>query len=84
MNIDKLPWAEEALSVLKNLHFTDEIKSGFKNIEKLEVLPAGPDRREAQLASLLDIAGHEQRKILQPLIYNAPLLLSNLGHSSRC
>ncbi|WDH32313.1 DUF2515 family protein [Pseudomonas chlororaphis] len=72
LNIDKLPWAEEALSILKNLHATEEIKSGFKNINKVESLPAGPDRREAQLASLLDIADHEQRKILQPLIYNDP------------
>jgi hypothetical protein len=68
-NIDSLPWADDALSILGNLHVTDEIKSGFKSIRNTENLPNGTARREMQLSSLMDIANHEQRKILQPLIY---------------
>ncbi|MDR6915533.1 hypothetical protein J2X66_002401 [Pseudomonas sp. 3296] len=68
-NIDSLPWADDALSILGNLHVTDEIKSGFKAIKESETLPIGEARRRKQFDSLMAIADHEQRKILQPLIY---------------
>lgn len=68
-NIDNLPWANEALATLGNLHVTDEIKSGFKAIQETENLSRGKARREMQFSSLMDIANHEQRKVLQPLIY---------------
>lgn len=68
-NIDSLPWADDALGTLGNLHVTEEIKAGFKSIKKTESLSKGTVRREMQLSSLMDIANHEQRKILQPLIY---------------
>lgn len=72
-NIDSLPWAEDALGILGNLHVTDEIKKGFNAIRDYETSPSGEMRRTAQLASLIAIADHEQRKILQPLIYeNGP------------
>jgi hypothetical protein len=72
-NIDSLPWADEALPTLGNLHVTADITKGFESIRLVEALPESPDRRDAQLASLLAIADHEQRKILQPLIYeNTP------------
>lgn len=68
-NIDSLPWADDALSTLGNLHVTNEITEGFKKIKSFERLPEGPNKRAAQLDSLMAIADHEQRKILQPLIY---------------
>lgn len=70
MNIDSLPWAEEALSVLKNLSLTPDVKKGFDRIRESESITSGSARRAVQLKSLLAIADHEQRKILQPLIYN--------------
>lgn len=77
-NIESLPWAEDAISVLKNLQITDEIKLGFILMNQVEKLPDGKGRRDTQLNSLLRIADHEQRKILQPLIYNDPLFKSTL------
>ncbi|WLG47749.1 hypothetical protein [Pseudomonas sp. FP1740] len=68
-NIDSLPWADEALATLSNLHVTDDVKKGFKDIQQTEILPIGKARRSMQLSSLMAIADHEQRKILQPLIY---------------
>ncbi|MBU0522555.1 MULTISPECIES: DUF2515 family protein [Pseudomonas] len=77
-NIDSLPWANDALSTLGNLHVTDEIKSGFKSIQNTESLSKGTARREMQLSSLMDIANHEQRKILQPLIYDGKAFQTTL------
>ncbi|NSX07373.1 hypothetical protein HTX81_02140 [Pseudomonas lini] len=70
-NIDSLPWADEALATLGNLHVTDDVKKGFKAIQETETLPVGSARRSTQLSSLMAIADHEQRKILQPLIYQS-------------
>ncbi|KTC17941.1 hypothetical protein AO391_08760 [Pseudomonas marginalis ICMP 9505] len=68
-SVESLPWADDALPILNNLRLTAEIKKGFKLIELCERLPEGDERRNTQLASLMAIADHEQRKILQPLIY---------------
>ncbi|MCU7246432.1 DUF2515 family protein [Pseudomonas koreensis] len=70
MNIDELPWADEALPVLKNLGLTPDITAGFNLIKKSETTPDPVARRNLQQQSLLAIADHEQRRILQPLIYN--------------
>ena len=70
-NIDSLPWADDALSILNNLAVTNDIVKGFKAIKATEELSQGPARRNAQLTSLLAIADHEQRRILQPLIYES-------------
>ncbi|MDI3356283.1 hypothetical protein MO767_18280 [Pseudomonas sp. UYIF39] len=70
-NIDSLPWADDALPILNNLQVTEDIKSGFIAIQKTEKLPAGKARGEMQFVSLMAIANHEQRKILQPLIYES-------------
>ncbi|HDZ56420.1 MAG TPA: hypothetical protein ENI17_12810 [Pseudomonas xinjiangensis] len=69
VNIDSLPWAGEALLTINNFQVTAEISKAFKLIQKLEGMPDSPLRRSVQLESLMDIADHEQRKILQPLIY---------------
>ncbi len=69
VNISSLPWAKEALPVINNLQVTIEIKKAFKLIRQLEGMPASPAKSDMQLTSLMHIADHEQRKILQPLIY---------------
>ncbi|APC18995.1 hypothetical protein BLL42_26050 [Pseudomonas frederiksbergensis] len=70
MNIDQLPWADEALPVLKNLALTPDVKKGFERIKESESTSDPATKRNLQLKSLLAIADHEQRRILQPLIYN--------------
>ncbi|WP_085655905.1 DUF2515 family protein [Pseudomonas sp. B11(2017)] len=70
MNIDKLPWADEALPVLKNLAITPDVKKGFDRIKESEAASDSNVKRDLQYSSLLAIADHEQRRILQPLIYD--------------
>ncbi|NNB45256.1 DUF2515 family protein [Pseudomonas chlororaphis] len=69
MNIDSLPWADEALPILKNLAVTSDVKAGFDFIRDSETAVDPDSKRNLQQQSLLAIADHEQRRILQPLIY---------------
>nr|WP_314875748.1 hypothetical protein [uncultured Pseudomonas sp.] len=69
-NLKEMPWAEEALSVLRNFSMNDYLRLGFKKVAEYETSVPGERRRKAQLASLMRIADHEQREVLQPLIYN--------------
>lgn len=68
-SVNDLPWGSDALGILNNLQITDEIIAGFKLIDLCARLPESDDRKNVQLEALLVIADHEQRKILQPLIY---------------
>ncbi|NQD92771.1 hypothetical protein HP532_08935 [Pseudomonas sp. CrR25] len=70
-NIDSLPWAGEALPIINNLQVTEYINQAFALIKQLETMPNNSRRRAVQLTSLIAIADHEQRKILQPLIYES-------------
>lgn len=67
--VAKLPWSREALPIINNLGPSDYIRTGFKLVEEYEneIEPAA--RLSIQLKHLLAIADHEQRVILQPLIY---------------
>jgi len=67
--LNELPWAEEMLPVINNFGVTEFVTKGFASIAATEQASEAPKRREHQLASLTAIADHEQRKILQPLIY---------------
>jgi hypothetical protein len=69
--VNDLPWAGETLSILNNLKVPspDYVIQGFTAITATESA-SGTSRRNFQFESLLRIADHEQRKILQPLIYN--------------
>ena len=69
-NLKEMPWAEESLSVMGNFSINEYLREGFQKIAECENSSPGDDRRRLQLASLIDIADHEQRKVLQPLIYN--------------
>lgn len=70
-HLSALPWATEALPKLNNLRLTPEIAKAFKYVRDFENSSDLSLRREAQLESLLAIANHEQKKILQPLIYES-------------
>jgi hypothetical protein len=69
MALNELPWAEATLPVINNFGVTEFITKGFAAISATEKASEVQKKREYQLASLTAIADHEQRKILQPLIY---------------
>lgn len=75
--VNKLPWSAEALGKIKNLKVSSHIKTGFDFVKKFEQQPDATKRPELQLKHLMAIADHEQRVILQPLIYNDTVF--NLG-----
>lgn len=77
-NVDSLPWAKEALPALNNLQPTEYLMAGFESIKEYETATDDVRKRKSQLTSLLRIADHEQRKILQPLIYNDFLFQATL------
>lgn len=65
----QLPWIEDALPKIRSLKQTPELIAGFKLISMIEKMPKGARREDYKLKSLMEIAKHEQLKILQPLIY---------------
>jgi hypothetical protein len=78
-NVEKLPWAKEALPVLRQLALTGDLKDGFEAQREFEKLTRGDLKGgEKQLASLLSIAKHEQLNILQPLIYESSVFRAEL------
>ncbi len=66
--LKSLPWAEEALAILKNFEVNEYLLKAFKAIKETE-LAAKSEKPPLQLKSLLAIANHEQLEVLQPLIY---------------
>ncbi|MPR04624.1 hypothetical protein F0169_22650 [Pseudomonas sp. MAFF 212408] len=71
-SVESLPWADDALPILKGLRVTKFITQAFIEIQKVETLPSGPQQLKMRFLSLISIADHEQRLILQPLIYDHP------------
>lgn len=69
----KMPWADEALEIVKNFKVNDYVRAGFKAVEAFEAATDFEAKRAAQFESLLQIANHEQRMVLQPMIYNSVL-----------
>ena len=59
------------MPVINNLQVTEYIKQAFALTKQLEAMPNNSRKRAVQLTSLIAIADHEQRKILQPLIYES-------------
>ncbi|WP_153010705.1 DUF2515 family protein [Aquitalea magnusonii] len=71
--LTQLPWATQALPVLQNLKLSSYAQKGMLLVREIEKLKPGSDTyREKQLAHLLAIANHEQRVVLQKLIYDDP------------
>ncbi|MGN8262190.1 DUF2515 family protein [Pseudomonas sp. SMSB3] len=70
-NFKELPWLDDALPKINNLQKTDPLLEGFSLIPEIENLKPGKKRRDIQLNSLMAIANHEQKEILQPLIYES-------------
>jgi len=70
--MNKLPWKDDALSKIKNMKVSPEIKKGFAKVKEFEEESDVLVRPGLQMAHLLAIADHEQGVILQPLIYDDP------------
>ncbi len=67
-----LPWAAASIGALKQFKPSQDILKSFELIEKIESQQIGRARRKLQLAQLMAVADHEQRAVLQPLIYENP------------
>lgn len=63
------PWKDDALAKIKNMSKCDYIISGFNLVKQIEASRPGSRQEELKMAHLLAIANHEQKVILQPLIY---------------
>ena len=71
--MEDLPWAAESLSRIKYFKPSSDMSKGFEKILDIERTDDSELRSELQLEHLLAIADHEQREVLQPLIYNDPV-----------
>ena len=67
-----MPWAAKSLGKIKNFELSPDIIRGFEHVLTIEKMSPSKERRKEQLKHLLAIADHEQRRVLQPLIYNDP------------
>lgn len=74
-------WSAEALPAIKNLQTNDFIKVAFAAADKYTLKTEPNDKKELQSINLLVLADHEQRMILQPLIYNTSEAKGDLGFS---
>jgi hypothetical protein len=70
--MDKLPWHTEAMPPLNHLASSSFIKEGFEYVIKIEKSKNATKTPALQLKHLLEIAQHEQKIVLQPLMYDDP------------
>ena len=63
-------WADESLKELEDFKPSNYIIKGFNLIKDFEMTTAVKKRQRLQLDSLMAIADHEQRVVLQKLVYN--------------
>lgn len=65
-----LPWNNTALQEVKYFNPSNYVKNGFALVKEIEDETDEANKKSLQLKHLLAIANHEQREILQPLIYD--------------
>ncbi|MES2756705.1 MAG: hypothetical protein V4693_04965 [Pseudomonadota bacterium] len=68
--MDSIPWKAKALEKIKYFAPSTQIKEAFELVAEIQRTPKGRERESLQLSHLMAIADHEQRVILQPLIYD--------------
>lgn len=71
-HVKALPWSAKSLHKINHLAPSPDLIKGFEYVAKIESMPPSKNRRKKQLEHLLAIADHEQRRILQSLIYDDP------------
>jgi hypothetical protein len=67
-----LPWSSDALSKINQLRSNEFIERGFGYLAKIEQDPNSDEVNDAEgekMLHLMEIAEHEQGRVLQPLIY---------------
>ncbi|MGP9715745.1 DUF2515 family protein, partial [Psychrobacter sp. AOP22-C1-22] len=67
--INQAPWATKSLPKIKYLKSNNYLVKGFNEVKKFENAAKSKDKIAAQYENLLQTAYHEQKMILQPLIY---------------
>ncbi|MBN9355548.1 MAG: hypothetical protein J0I15_03775 [Herbaspirillum huttiense] len=70
LQVAKYPWKDKALKKIKNMRISAHIKLAFQKVEEFESETNVLKKASIQLANLMAVADHEQREILQPLIYD--------------
>lgn len=71
-NVQKLPWAAEALPKIDRLRVKKEVRKAFAQAKIFELSTKKSEKQDAQFRNLMALAEHEQGNILQPLIYDDP------------
>ncbi|WP_255992282.1 DUF2515 family protein [Chitinolyticbacter albus] len=71
-NLKRMPWADTALPTLQYLCLSDHIKKAFKIVKSIESTTQSAKRAEYQFEHLMEVAWHEQKVVLQELIYKDP------------
>ncbi|WP_433691756.1 DUF2515 family protein [Herbaspirillum seropedicae] len=64
------PWKDKALPKIKDMKISAHIKLAFQKAREFESEANVSKQASIQMANLMAVADHEQREILQPLIYD--------------
>lgn len=67
----RLPWSAEALPKINQMRPSSYLREGFRLVKEIEEETNSTRRNEKQYEHLMAIANHEQRAVLQPLIYES-------------
>ncbi|AYR25137.1 DUF2515 family protein [Herbaspirillum rubrisubalbicans] len=70
--MEHFPWHKEALNKINNMRISPHIRKAFESVRQFESTENAKKKLTIQMDNLLAIADHEQRIILQPLIYADP------------
>jgi hypothetical protein len=69
--IEVLPWAQASLPKIAQMQTNEHVHKAFELVGEIEAMNASDKQRpRLQLRHLLEMAAHEQGKVLQPLIYD--------------
>lgn len=72
-NLFSLPWADESLDKVEYLKMSESMRQGFVEVRNIENAQRGSHRwLQCQFDHLVHIADHEQKEILQKMIYSNP------------
>jgi hypothetical protein len=70
--VDAMPWSSQSLPVINDMALSAKLREGFAYIPQIESEQDTNKIQSLQKKQLLAIANHEQKVVLQPLIYEDP------------
>ena len=82
--VNDLPWAIKSLSKVEHFQVTPALVKGFRLVMQIERMAPSKDRADIQFDHLMAIAEHEQKEVLQPLIYDDPTFKALLQQERSC